>query len=448
MGRPTDWTPLAETDPVPGEPEEISRESKRLAEMAAEMRSQIQRLQAIGNDDTLVGQYADTLRTAATDLAGRLEKTDGRYHEVSGELRAWGPELEHAQDLSVRALHRAKEAEAQRASALAAMPETPPGGPPPTTAEMAAQRHAQAALDEAARDLAMARRQLEEAVEFAQTHGKRHAERIRAATEDEIDDTLWSDFQDVVRDNADWIKEALKWIGRVGLALSVIALCFTGVGTIAVLAAGATAVSLLGHTALAASEKGSWTAVGLDVLALATFGAGKFAARGLRIARAMTRSAAAGGARSAARSGVLRRTFANRNVARSVLSSRTTTAAQRSQARTYLDETWAAVRREGDRAAREVIEEPLPTVTRKKVWKAGDNPAAARDYEDIIRLRNMFPGDEAVQHASRHAEAWRATSYGAYTSDLAVTGGNAAKEIIEDVTERNSHFTKQRGSQW
>ncbi len=86
MGRPVNWAPLAESDPVPGEPEAISGEAQRLRDMAVEMRSQISRLRSIGDDDNQ-GLYADKLRTAASDLAGKLQKTVGRYERVAGSCR-------------------------------------------------------------------------------------------------------------------------------------------------------------------------------------------------------------------------------------------------------------------------------------------------------------------------------------------------------------------------
>ena len=94
--------------------------------------------------------YAEKLRGAACDLAGRLEKTVGRYQRVSGELASWAPELIQAQTESVRALEKAKAAEATRA-AHTVFPATPrPGDPPPAPAEQAQQRRRQAALDDAA----------------------------------------------------------------------------------------------------------------------------------------------------------------------------------------------------------------------------------------------------------------------------------------------------------
>lgn len=43
MGRPVNWAPLAGSDPIPGEPDAISGEARRLRDMAVEMRSQISR---------------------------------------------------------------------------------------------------------------------------------------------------------------------------------------------------------------------------------------------------------------------------------------------------------------------------------------------------------------------------------------------------------------------
>lgn len=83
MGRPVNWAPLAGSDPIPGEPDAISGEARRLRDMAVEMRSQISRLRSIGHDDNQ-GLYADRLRTAASDLAGKLEQAVGRYERVAG----------------------------------------------------------------------------------------------------------------------------------------------------------------------------------------------------------------------------------------------------------------------------------------------------------------------------------------------------------------------------
>lgn len=178
MRRPRGWSPLAGSDPVPGEPETISDEARRLRDMATEMRSQISRLRAIGHDDN-EGLYADKLRVAATDLAGKLEKTVGRYQRVAGALLGWVPELVHAQTESVRALERAQAAEVARMANTVIQAVPQPGDPPPTPAEQARERRREAAIDEAARDLAAARGQLDDAVDHAQSTGSCRVVRCR-----------------------------------------------------------------------------------------------------------------------------------------------------------------------------------------------------------------------------------------------------------------------------
>ena len=61
--RPYDWTALGlDADPVPGDPDVVSAESRRLGQTAQELRAQIALLKQISQDTTLKGQYAGTLR--------------------------------------------------------------------------------------------------------------------------------------------------------------------------------------------------------------------------------------------------------------------------------------------------------------------------------------------------------------------------------------------------
>ncbi len=91
--RPFDWAPLAETDPLPGDPDAITVESARLSKLGEEMRTQAARLRQIGADTTLVGDYADSLRSASGELAQDLDKVAGRYERVGSALKDWAPEL-------------------------------------------------------------------------------------------------------------------------------------------------------------------------------------------------------------------------------------------------------------------------------------------------------------------------------------------------------------------
>lgn len=445
--RPADWSPLEPSDPLPGEPDRITDEARRLRDMATEMNTQISRLNAIGRDDTLTGQYAEQLRTAAADLAGQLQKTVGRYQRVAGELSRWAPELTHAQTESVRALEKAKAVEATRA-ANTVMPR--PSDSPPSPDEQARERRRQAALDDATQELAAARRQLDDVLEHATSEGRRRAGRINEAIDDDVADSRWDKVKNWVHRNAGWIKTVTEVLSWVATALAVVALFIPGVNIIAILAIGLTAAVLAGHTALALSGDGSWADVALDVFALATFGAGKFVARSLKSVQAATRTAGARAAAREAESAVIQSSRAARSAAGRTLQRRTVTAAQRRGARRVIDNAKRDARQAPRRAARQVRDAPLADPTGGEILRAGNDPEAARSYKDINALRGRFPGDADVAHASRHADLLRNTSFAAWSSDfVADTVDKTADTFgITPYQQAKEHFTHEVGSPW
>ncbi|MGH3866438.1 MAG: hypothetical protein ACRDQ4_09940 [Pseudonocardiaceae bacterium] len=445
--RPADWAPLEPSDPLPGDPDRITDEARRLRDTATEMRTQISRLQAIGRDDTLKGQHAEQLRTAAADLAGQLQKTVGRYQRVAGELSRWAPELTHAQTESVRALEKAKAAEAARA-ANTVMPR--PGDPPPSPDEQARERRRRAALDDATQDLAAARRQLNDALEHATSEGRRYAGRINDAIDDDVADSWWDSVKDWVHRNAGWIKTVTDILSWVATGLAVVALFIPGVNIIAILALGLTFTALAGHTALALSGDGSWADVALDVFALATLGVGKFVARGLKGVQAVTRAAGARSAARAAENAAIRSSRAARSAAGRTLQRRTATAAERRGARRVIDNAKRDARQAPRRAARQVRDAPLADPTGREILRAGNDPEAARFYKDVNAIRSRFPGDADVAHASRHADLLRNTSLGTWvagsTTDTVDKVGE--KMGVKPYSEAKDHFTHEVGSTW
>jgi hypothetical protein len=118
MTRPADWSPLAlDADPIPGDPERISQEAAHLSRVATTISSQITALRKIGTsgtDGTLVGEYADTIRSSANGLADQLGQVVGRYQKTSQALNHWVPELEYVQSESIQALREAEDAARRR----------------------------------------------------------------------------------------------------------------------------------------------------------------------------------------------------------------------------------------------------------------------------------------------------------------------------------------------
>lgn len=321
-----------------------------------------------------------------------------------------------------------------------------PGDPPPSFAEMAADRRRQTALDEASRDLAAARGQLEDAIEHARIHGRRRADRIREAIDDDVADSPWDNIKDWYDANAGWIKTVTKVLSYVAAALAVVALFIPGLNLIVI---GLALTVLASQTLLAASGNGSWADVALSVFALATVGVGALAVRALRGVATATRAAGSQAARGAATSAARRSSHAARTAAGRTLSRRTASAAQRRHARRTIDSAKAEAREAGSRAAREVSDAPMAQPTKPEIWKAGDSGSALYK-KDIDALRSRFPDDAGVQNASRQAERYYNINRGASSSSFYVDTADKVGEDfnIEPYNDAKGHFKKEVGSTW
>ncbi len=97
MARPADWAPLAEADPVPGDPEGLRREVTHMKKVAEKLRTQAATMQASADCDGLKGKYADDLGDKARGLGRRLDLAEDRYRKVKGHLGGWADDMETAQ---------------------------------------------------------------------------------------------------------------------------------------------------------------------------------------------------------------------------------------------------------------------------------------------------------------------------------------------------------------
>lgn len=148
MGRPVDWTPLADSDPVPGDPAEVARLARRYADTAAEVTRQAANLRTLASAEGWDSDAGRTFAEAAGGLAADLEKTRHRYAEVAGALRDWSPRLDDVQARADQALAEAKAAQAEIDANQATAPEgpPPPNAPPPSPAEITAEKRRHRAI--------------------------------------------------------------------------------------------------------------------------------------------------------------------------------------------------------------------------------------------------------------------------------------------------------------
>jgi hypothetical protein len=275
--RPYDWSPLGlDSDPVPGNPEAVSAESRRLGQTAQELRTQITMLQQIAGDTTLKGQYAGTLRAHAQQLSQDLGKVATRYESAADATGEWSGNLAEAQAASLSALRTAQSPYEQLRRLQAP-------SPPPASASAAAQQQYaadkqqyQQAQSSAQAALTDAQRLLGQATSNRDTAGATAARKISDASHDSLADSWWDQFKQMISGIANNLKTIATVIGYIATICAILAVILTGpLALVFLLIAGGLLLTELGiHTVLAATGNGSWVDVGLDVAALATLGYG------------------------------------------------------------------------------------------------------------------------------------------------------------------------------
>lgn len=290
--RPPDFEPLADADPVPGDPAAIDALGGRYAQTAWQIQHQADNLRrlAAGSRAGWKGQSGTVFASKAEDLATRIARAQTRYAAAAQALNRCAAPIQDAQQRAYAAVWKAKDATQRvQASAPVAATHQHPGNPAVTAR---AARH-----EEASADLVTARRQFDNAVHDYNAAADRAASAITAELNtDPLKDSWWDA-------NFGWISHLFEAIAIAVIVLAVVALILTIPVTAGLLAAlplltadgiAATA-TFIGGLLLALSiaqtvfdgiamgtDKESWTAFAWDIFALATFGAGKGIEAGMK----------------------------------------------------------------------------------------------------------------------------------------------------------------------
>ncbi len=275
--RPTDWSPLAGSDPVPGDPDEVERAAKSLADMAEEITRQTANLRKLATAEGWDADAGRTFADSARELSGQLNQAHGRYRTAAGALKGYAPELRHAQSVADAALADAKQAHATVNANRP--PEDPPTGSP-TPAQVSAERARQHAYDDGVDALQAARRKLDDATDHRDEHAGRAARTIREVIDDDgLKDSWWDKAKNWVGEHADFIRAIARIAELVATILSTIALVIAfipGLNVLAPLLLGlaalASAVAMVCTIVLALAGEASWTDVGLALLSAAAVG--------------------------------------------------------------------------------------------------------------------------------------------------------------------------------
>ena len=340
MRRPADWQPLADADPVPGDPYDVAGLGRQFRATAELIASASQRLKTMCTDEFWDSDAGAAFRQRSDDTAGKLSKAYARYDAAAAALGTdpgdaspstparpnYAGSLEEAQAQSARALPAAQDAAAtQRAvmSQLQAYPQilapdslVPDGSgrlrpallDPPEV--LALKRHYNAA----AGDLASAAAMLARAMQLRDAAAANASGLIASVIDsDGLGDSWWDHVTSFIDEHAallstisaiaGWVATAcgtlalvVGWIPVVGQALAAV------LGTVAL---AASVVALISDVLLEIGGKGSWADIALDVIAVASFGLGRAAAGALRDSSVLARFTASSEGLKAAVSGLM-----------------------------------------------------------------------------------------------------------------------------------------------
>jgi hypothetical protein len=287
VSRAVQWDPLCETDPTPGEPDEVRRAGRHYKAMADEIDGQVRRLNDIVSG-TLRGAYVQSLTKMADGLQEELGRTSGRYREVGGLLeQRWAPGLEGFQDEAERLRQRAVTAASHMYDNRVIPQAGPVDAPPPPDAEVAVAKARQGRYDDASGDLNRLRGHLVDLTERRDSAAAEIADLIRETCDDGVADSGWDNFKDWVGRYEKQLNKVCSVLGYIALAACVVALFIPGLNILAagalIVGTAATSGSLIIHGMLASTGNGSWWDVGTDAFALATLGAGRFLGPGIKV---------------------------------------------------------------------------------------------------------------------------------------------------------------------
>ena len=427
MARPADWAPLAEADPVPGDPEGLRDEVEHMKKIAEKLRTQAASMEAIAKSEGLKGKYAEKLGEKAGDLGGRLDLAEDRYREVKGHLNGWADDMEEAQKKADRALNDAKDAQriidshksdgADRGSGKDSAKDEPGDD---------------TAVKRAREDLEAARTTLNSAVTFYSERADHYAGKIRSSIDDDMEDSWWNNFKAWVSD-AEWLNTVATWLSNATTLLTFAAIFFPGLGLLAGILTG---IVMGIHLIQALTGNGSWFDVVTDIAAF------KMAKNGIKAAKAIKglQKEGRGIAKDLAERQAKRQARMNR------AASRRGGGGQLGRLRRTADS------QQGRAAGVRTRDEGMPEVTPKETYKALGDKRMAEQVKDIKRMSDRYPDSPRLNDAASEAERQKGIAQSYWIASTALDiGGRAGEKWSDTYKDAKGNMTAPGagiGSQW
>ncbi|GGV49165.1 hypothetical protein [Streptomyces spectabilis] len=285
--RPRDWQPLADSDPVPGDPDRIEELGRKLRRTADELERQLRHLKAAAEVTSWDSDAGAEFRGKAKKCRGRLEAAHRRYrtaadaigdrvvdHGVDYESNATAPagtyvtDLHRAQRIADIARHEARDADARGGAARRGL-----------SGVVGERRKAELEKqeEEAGDALAAARAKLHEARRIRDAAARRAREALEdAVSDDPLKDGFRDRFADFVEQVAGVTELIAKWAGIAALTVGWIPLIGQGLsGLLGAISMVATLVNLACTATQVAMGDAAWTELAWSATGLLAMGAGK-----------------------------------------------------------------------------------------------------------------------------------------------------------------------------
>ncbi|GAA2560642.1 MULTISPECIES: hypothetical protein [Streptomyces] len=288
-GRPRDWHPVADSDPIPGDPDQVAALGRQLRRSATELERQIKNLKAVAEVDAWDSRAGKEFREKAKGSVKKLEAALKRYDaaadalgtevtEVGGgyqdKLQAkytnYASDLNRAQEIADAALREAKDADDRKGAAqrsLDGLSEKDKGD----------KKKLQDQLDAAGDELDAAREKITQAKGIRDKAADLAREALdEAISHDSLKDDFWDKFDSWVEKVGGWAEQWATYFGVAALAVGWIPVI--GQALAGVLGAFATILTLVSTVAtiiqVIRGDKGLKD-LAFTVLGLAMMGVGK-----------------------------------------------------------------------------------------------------------------------------------------------------------------------------
>ncbi|MEU6768923.1 hypothetical protein ABZ916_41220 [Streptomyces sp. NPDC046853] len=294
-GRPRDWHPVADSDPVPGDADRVANLGKKLRKTADELEKQIRNIKAVSEVEAWDSKAGKEFREKAKGNVKKLEAAFKRYDtaadafgsevtEVGGRFddklhakpKNYASDLNRAQEMADLALKEAQDAEERKSAnqkSLDALSDKDKG-----KKDSADSKEDKKKLEEARDSAGDAIEAAREKINQAKKVRDDAAKRARDAIEDVIaDDSLKDGFWESLVDDIKGITELIStvcgilslvvgWIPVIGQALA---------GVLGAIAMIATLITTICTIIQVFQGNADWMDVGLAAVGFLLMGVGK-----------------------------------------------------------------------------------------------------------------------------------------------------------------------------